>query len=247
MLMRWIAPLAALGACFAQGPPPEGGALKAYLNLTDAQVEQMRKAGDQSRKQADEKVKALQPQLEQKRAAVRDLMAKGSSDATAVGKAVLEVQAIEKQIRKARESARTSQLAVLTPEQRTKFKAIEDAALLPQATREAMRMGLAGAPGMGRGMGLGQMMRRGMMQRGMGMRMGMMGQGMMPRRGMGRDMQNPGPPPEAGQPQGPPPNQGPGGRNMMRRGPGFRGPNGPPPAQNPDAPRPPQPPAPQEF
>ena len=66
----------------------------------------------------------------------------------AVGKAMLEVRSIERQIRKLHESARKGVLAALTPEQRTKFKAIEDAALLPEATREAIRMGLTALPPM---------------------------------------------------------------------------------------------------
>ncbi len=129
-------------------PPQDLVALKTYLNLTDAQVRQMHQAGEQARRQADEKAKALEPQIREKRMALQDLLAKDTSDATAVGKLMLEIRGLEKQMRESRQAVRAGQLAVLTADQRTKFRAIEEAAALPQATREAMQMGLVpGAPG----------------------------------------------------------------------------------------------------
>jgi Spy/CpxP family protein refolding chaperone len=171
----------------------EFSALKAYLNLTDAQLEQIGKAGERARKEAAEKTKALMLQIEEKRRALHELLAKGTNDPNAVGKATLEIQNLQKQAGQLHDAVRKSQLDVLTAEQRTKFKAIEEAALLPEATREAMRLGLVprpqgqpgpmmmnqgqGMPGQGQGMMQGRqdMMRRRqeMMQR----RQGMMQQG----------------------------------------------------------------------
>ena len=139
------------GMAFAQqGPnapdpnrlPDEPRALKAYLGLTDDQFMQMRKAGGDAHQSANEKVRAMQPQLEQKRMAVQQLLGGKNPDPTALGKAVLELRAVEKQIREVNDAARKYALSVLTPEQRTKFKSIEDAALLPEAPRDAIRMGL---------------------------------------------------------------------------------------------------------
>ena len=84
----------------------EPRALKAYLGLTDDQLEQMHKAGDAAHKAAIEKVKTMQPQLEQRRAALRDLLLKGSPDPKAIGKAMLEMRAVEKQIGEAHEVVR---------------------------------------------------------------------------------------------------------------------------------------------
>ena len=202
MTLRAVIPFVVLGVALGQaplGPPnrpsvpggpgmpmlvPDIGALKAYLNLTDAQVQQMRQAGEQARKQAAEKVRTIQPQVRDKRLALRDLLAKGSNDPAAVGKLVLEIQALHKQVREGREAVRNSQLNVLTAEQKAKFKAIEDAAALPAATRAAIRLGLVprpqGEPGLG-------MMRRGRGLRRQGGTMvepgpGMMGPGAGPRR-----------------------------------------------------------------
>jgi Spy/CpxP family protein refolding chaperone len=202
MTLRALIPFVVLGVALGQaplGPPnrprvpggpgmpilgPDIGALKTYLNLTDAQVQQMRQAGEQARKQAAEKMRTIQPQVRDQRLALRDLLAKGSNDPAAVGKLVLEIQALHKQVREAREAVRNSQLNVLTAEQKAKFKAIEDAAALPAATRAAIRLGLVprpqGEPGLG-------MMRRGGGLRRQGGTMvepgpGMMGPGAGPRR-----------------------------------------------------------------
>lgn len=142
------------GMAFAQqGPnapdpnrlPDEPRALKAYLGLTDDQLMQMRKAGEVAHQSANEKVRAMQPQLEQKRMAIQQLLGGKNPDPTMLGKAVLELRAVEKQIGEIHDGARQGALTVLTPEQRTKFKSIEDAALLPEATRDAIRMGLTPA------------------------------------------------------------------------------------------------------
>jgi len=202
MTLRAVIPFVVFGVALGQAPlgspnkprvpggpgrpmlVPDIGALKAYLNLTDAQVQQMRQAGEQARKQAAEKVRTIHPQIRDKRLALRDLLAKGSNDPAAVGKLVLEIQALHKQVREGREGVRNSQLNVLTAEQKAKFKAIEDAAALPAATRAAIRLGLVprpqGEPGLG-------MMRRGGGLRRQGGTMvepgpGMMGPGAGPRR-----------------------------------------------------------------
>jgi Spy/CpxP family protein refolding chaperone len=213
-----LIPLAVLGVAMAQGPgqPPSGtegpggpgmpmrpshlGALKAYLNLSDAQIEQMQKAREEARKQAFEKAKAIFPQIRAKHAALRDLLAKDTADALTVGNAMLEIRALKKQIRQAHEAVRESQIKVLTVEQQDKLKALQTSVQQSAAAAEAARSGLVpGGPGAGFG---GH--RRGMMGRGPG--------GM----GQGQGFMGPGGP--SGMPQG----QGFGpGRGMMGRGRGM--------------------------
>jgi hypothetical protein len=176
---------------------PDFGALKAYLSLTDVQIQKIQQAGEQARKDADEKIKTLQPQIRDKKIALEDLLEKGTTDATAVGKMMLEIQALQKQARQAQEAVRNSQLNVLTAEQKVRFKAIEDAATLPQATRDAARLGLVPRPQGGpapRMMGPGRGM-PGQGRRMMGPGQGMMGPGQGPR---GQDPA-PGPAPNPGQ------------------------------------------------
>jgi Spy/CpxP family protein refolding chaperone len=128
---------------------PDFGALKSFLNLTDSQIRQMQQAREKAGRDAVEKEKALRPQIGEKHNALADLMDKDNADPAAVGKAMLEIRGLERQIRAAHEAARTAELSVLTPEQKTKFKAIQDAANLPAATREAQRLGLVPGPPQG--------------------------------------------------------------------------------------------------
>ncbi|MBS1858113.1 MAG: Spy/CpxP family protein refolding chaperone [Acidobacteria bacterium] len=131
-----------------QGPPqaPDYRALKDYLNLSDSQLRHMEQAREKARQEADEKEKALRPQIQQKRLALEDLLDAATPDAAAVGRALIEIRGLEKQVRQAREAVRTSELSVLTPEQKTRFKAIQDAAVLPEAARQARQLGLVEGP-----------------------------------------------------------------------------------------------------
>jgi len=120
--------------------------LKTYLNLSDGQVMQIRQAGERARKDAEDKARANEPQIRDKRMALEDLLAKGTNDAAAVGRLMIDIRALEKQVRDAREAVRSSQLNVLTPEQRTRFRTIEEEASRPQAILEARRLGMVNGP-----------------------------------------------------------------------------------------------------
>ncbi len=131
---------------FAAMQPPDYRALKEYLNLSDTQIRDMEQAREKALREAGDKEKSLRPEIEQKHLALANLLDTANPDPAAVGRAMLEVHGLEKQIRQAREAVRTSELNVLTPEQRTKFKAVQDAANLPEAARDARRLGLVGPP-----------------------------------------------------------------------------------------------------
>jgi Spy/CpxP family protein refolding chaperone len=211
------------GGLGMQNQQPDFSALKSYLNLTDAQIRQMQQAREKARKDADEKEKTVRPQIEEKQNALQDLLDKDTSDAAAVGKTMIEIHALRKQMRQAREAVRNSEINVMNAEQKTKFKAIQDAANLPAATREAARLGLV--PGFGQGpdqrMGGPQPRVQGPMglQGPMGPGQNMRGPGQGPNM-QGPNMQGPGPGPNM---QGP----GPGGPGPAPRGRGpGQGPEG---------------------
>ena len=130
----------------AEQQPPDFSALKAYLNLSEAQIRQMQAAHEKAAKDAEDKTRTLVPQIEEKRRALADLLDKDNPDATAVGKGMLEVRGLERQLRSAHEAVRDAGINLMTPEQKAKFKAIQDAAMLPQATRDAQRLGLVPGP-----------------------------------------------------------------------------------------------------
>ena len=129
-----------------QSPRPDYRVLREYLDLSDSQIRRMEQAREKARRDADEKEKTLRPQIEEKRMAMEDLLDKPDADATAVGRAMIEIRGMERQIRQAREAARTAELNILTAEQKAKFKAIQDAANLPEAARQAQLIGLVPGP-----------------------------------------------------------------------------------------------------
>ena len=131
-----------------QPPGPGTAALRQYLNLSGGQLDRMISARQQAQRQAEEKSRGIEAQARETHMALQALLERPASDPAAIGKAMLELRAVEKQMSELHESVRAAALAILTSEQRAKFRAIEDAALLPAATREAAALGLAHWAGM---------------------------------------------------------------------------------------------------
>ncbi len=169
MNIRVFLPFVLLCAALAQGPGPgpRGGMMgpgfgpgarlggpalddiKTYLSLTDAQIQSMQ----QVRQRAYENLRTTFDQMRAKHTALRDMLDKGATDAAAVGKLVLDMDALRKQVQQAQASVRTQVMAQLTPAQVTRLKALEDAAKLQPEIRGAQALGLI-APPEGRGFGM---------------------------------------------------------------------------------------------
>jgi Spy/CpxP family protein refolding chaperone len=174
--------LIAVTAVFAQGPgmgrggPGMGGmggpgmgpfnaastgtssALATYLGLTDTQIQSLKTVAEQTRAT----VQPLMQQIGEKSKALAELRRAGSTDAAAIGNLVVQIDALEKQVQEARAAAKTQALAVLTADQKTKLAALEAAAKLMPAIRQAENMGLIQPPaGVGPGPGPGPMPRPG--------------------------------------------------------------------------------------
>ena len=182
MRLHWVLPFVLAGAALAQGPgmrerkAPDFAELKSYLGLTDAQIEQMQKAREDSRTNLE----AVHTQIQEKNQALRALLETAAPDPAAVGKLVIETSALRKKVQESHESVRQSVLNVLTGEQKTKLAGLQSAADLRPAIQQAMALGLlAPADGPGFGGMMGPMRRPG----GPGMRAP--GGGPMMRRGQG--------------------------------------------------------------
>jgi Spy/CpxP family protein refolding chaperone len=129
-----------------RGPanPPDLTKLKAYLNLTDAQVQGLTTILQQERA-------ALQPTMQDLRTqhkALRDQ----STDATAVANARKTIDADLAQIAKTRTTFSEQAKNALTADQKTKLKTLEDAARIQGELHQAAALGLVtitGAPGFG--------------------------------------------------------------------------------------------------
>jgi Spy/CpxP family protein refolding chaperone len=115
--------VAAVSAIAAEGPGPRpreerGAELGRYLNLTAEQ----RTVWDAAH--ADFAA-AAEPLFEKERGIMEQVEAslKSKSDACGIGNNMLAAQAVRDQIHAARETMTQKQLAVLTPEQKTRFEA----------------------------------------------------------------------------------------------------------------------------
>jgi len=159
MRARMLLPFVLLSAALAQGPmgprgfggfgppgatppAPQFDELKAYLNLTDSQIQSIQ----QAQQKAIESQRTVFEQIRTKHQAVRDLLDKGTTDAAAVGKLMLEIHALQKQAEQARAAVRTQLLSFLTTEQKTKLTALEQAAKLQPAIHQAIMLGLLAPP-----------------------------------------------------------------------------------------------------
>ena len=151
--------LVCTAALMAQGPVPRGphaggagdpAALKQALGLTDAQVQQLRGL-------RREQAQSFRPAMEQMRGksqALREAMAAPNPDPAQVGQMMVELKGMREQMRTARGSLNEKALAVLTPDQKTRLKSLEEARKAAPALRQAMALGLVAPPeGMG-GMGM---------------------------------------------------------------------------------------------
>lgn len=153
-----------------RGPGAAGtAALKTYLGLTDAQVEQIQTL----RKQRAE---AMQPEaaaLRAKAQELRQLMQSANPDPAKVGALTVELKQLRDKAAAARSILNDQIKAVLTAAQQAKLKDLEAAAKLGPAVRQAIGIGLIEAP---EGQGMGSA----------GMGMGPMAQGMRGRAGVRR-------------------------------------------------------------
>jgi len=153
MNFRLITITLAATALFAQGPggpphmrgmnaPAKTTAVQTYLNLTDAQVSSL-----QQLRQSE--AAALKPIYEQMRPLHESLRTQeqgSGADATAVGKVVLSMKALEQQAAPIRASYQQQALAVLTPAQKTQLAALQSAAALMPAIHEAGALNLLTPP-----------------------------------------------------------------------------------------------------
>jgi Spy/CpxP family protein refolding chaperone len=185
--MKWqiiLTVISATALC-AQGPrglgwgpggPPTGaqpnlGEVKTYLSLTDAQIQSLQAIGTQERTAID----GLHQQIATKRQALDKLTSSGSTDATAMGNLLVEMQNLRKQITAVRNSLQPQALNVLTADQKTKLNNLQSATQNLPAMREAGYLGLLTSPaGPGAGLGFGPRMGLGAcMGGGPGMGMGL--------------------------------------------------------------------------
>jgi hypothetical protein len=123
-------------AAFAQpGAPaaPSFTEVKTYLSLTDSQITALQAV----QRQLQTSIATLQQQIETKQADLQNRLSAGATDAAGAGRLLLDIQALRKQVDTAAGSFRDQAKNLLTADQKTKLKALEDASRLQPAIRQA--------------------------------------------------------------------------------------------------------------
>jgi len=154
MRIRRLLILAAPAILMAQPQAPNVNDLKTFLGLTDAQVTQLRELRQQER----QALRSVVQQVAEKHRALREALQAGSTDATALGQLLVDIQNLRKQIQSTNENFRSQALALLTADQKAKLAQLEAAAKLAPAIRQAAALNLLAPPaGAGFGLGLGRL------------------------------------------------------------------------------------------
>lgn len=143
MTLRMLPILALAAALLAQAPfQPAVDQIKAYLNLQDSQIQTLQ----QLRQQQMQAVQSTLSEMAAKQQSLREQLDRGSTDATALGKLLLEIEALRKRANVTDTSFRTQAVNVLTTEQKTKLAALEQAHKLAPAIQQAVALGLVTPP-----------------------------------------------------------------------------------------------------
>ena len=142
------------GRAGGRGAPGPGGpgpgtqptdSIRSYLSLTEAQTRNLTTLATQLR----DNTLSLRQQIDGKQGALNDMLQKGSTDASALGTLLLDMQSLRKQIDQAATTFHDQAVNTLTADQKTKLKALEAAQQLQDAVQQAVGLGLLTAPGGG--------------------------------------------------------------------------------------------------
>ncbi|MBI4910100.1 MAG: periplasmic heavy metal sensor [Acidobacteria bacterium] len=141
-------------AVAAQTPPtpptPPVDLVKTYLTLTDQQITQLQQIR-QAERTANQ---TIQQSMQQKQQQLNTLLTGGSTDAAAIGRLMIDIRNLRKQIETNHTTFHNQALNVLNATQKPKAQALEDAAKLAPTIHQAAALGLvllpappAGGPG----------------------------------------------------------------------------------------------------
>ncbi len=125
-----------------EGMQPPADAIKAYLNLTDSQVTSLRTLQTNQRNA----MQTAMNEIGTKERALRERLQAGSTDAPALGAALIEIENLRKRLQTLRDGFEAQALAVLSAEQRSRLKNLSDAAALQDEIRQATMLNLLDPP-----------------------------------------------------------------------------------------------------
>ena len=115
--------------------------LKAFLNLSDSQIQSL----VQLQQQKPQTLQPLVQQMEQDQQKLQQLLA-SNPDPAAVGRLVIEINTLERQIQQVISNIQQQALNILRPEQRNQVQSLGDVLRLQFAARQAVELGLINPP-----------------------------------------------------------------------------------------------------
>jgi Spy/CpxP family protein refolding chaperone len=118
--------------------PANFDALKAALGLSDDEITRLREL----RQQTTDANRSLCEQMAERQRTLRIVSQRPTPDAVEIGQVVVDMINLQKQMESANGGSNAQALAMLTAEQKTKLKALEDAAKLQAAVRQATALNL---------------------------------------------------------------------------------------------------------
>lgn len=117
-------------------------ALKDFLGLSDAQIQQLKDL----RTQEMQSLKPTMQEIATKRKALADLMKTANPDPAQVGQLTVDIKNLHASMQSARTDLAAKSLAVLTPDQQAKLKTLQNAQKLMPAVMQATALGLLTPP-----------------------------------------------------------------------------------------------------
>jgi Spy/CpxP family protein refolding chaperone len=127
--------LLAAGSLLAQHPhgAPPTDAVKAYLNLTDSQLQAL----NDIRRQEGQAEGAAMQKMQTAQSSMDTMMRAGKPDAMTLGNLMIEIQNQNDSIAKTRAGFNAQAINALTPDQKAKLQALQAAAQLSSTIHEA--------------------------------------------------------------------------------------------------------------
>jgi hypothetical protein len=123
-------------------PQPVYSELRQHLTLTDAQVNSLIQVLN-SRREAEA---AIYRQISEKQQVLYGLLQAGSNDALQIGQLTVEINNLQRRLPLSAEPYRSSALAVLNDQQKTKLAALAEALRLVNAAYQAVSLNLIDQP-----------------------------------------------------------------------------------------------------
>lgn len=142
--------LAAQGPVFPTEPglglvPPGQGRyaeLKSWLNLTDAQLQQL----EQIQAQRSREEQAIYDQITQKQTTLYGLLSNGSQDVAQIGQLMVDINTLQRKLPVSSGPYRTQALAVLNDEQKAKLPPLDQAIRLNSTAYQGVSLNLVNPP-----------------------------------------------------------------------------------------------------